>query len=715
VSGRKWCITSVSVQSLYLVHSEERKAKMQRRFSVSLMSRLGSLILPLLLFVLLWGAPGAALVEASAIPTNTQGMSPTGAIAETYHNPLLPQIPGEGGVVESCADPSIIKGQEAGDDYWYVFCTTDPLNSEDRNPEGDFNFRLIPILRSLDLVNWEYVGDVYTERPSLAAPNAGLWAPDVQYINGLYYVYYVITNTADAASPEPDCPYDNSIGVATSPSPAGPWTESPQLVIEPRRAGDGCNFFWTYDPEIFTDDDGTRYIYYGSYYGGLYARELSEDGLTSLPDTSVQVTIGNRYEAPAVVKEGDFYYMFVSATDCCRGPLTGYSVFVGRAPSPTGPFVDREGNSFMQGRVGGNPALSMNGNRWVGPGHNKVFLDFAGQHWNVYHAIDRFDPYFEGAVGFTKRPLMLDPVDWVDGWPTVRGGYWASDDPMPAPAAQPGDTSDYAPMIRPDDQPGVYMDEFSDEFETPELDPEWSWVREPAPESYGLEDGTFRFDTQAADLFVDNNSASVLTRPAPAGEYMVEARVRLDLPPEDCCFNYVQAGLVIRGGEINEPQGAVPLRGDDNYVKLVHVSIWETRQTEFAKEEAPVPEGFPRYGNTVVGPPAEWTYLRIVKRDLGDEELYTPYTSQDGVTWIRGGAWTHRLGEGAQIGLVSMGGDGFTANFDYVRVYNLQVPTAVTLAAIDASGNDGVLPLFLAGVIVAASGTVLVLRRRRAG
>ncbi len=67
--------------------------------------------------------------------------------------------------------------------------------------------------------------------------------------------------------------------------------------------------------------------------------------------------------------------------------------------------------------------------------------------------------------------------------------------------------------------------------------------------------------------------------------------MRLDVPAEGCCFNYVQAGLVVYGG-------------DDSFIKLVHASIWETRQTEFAKE---VPAGTEpsRYGNSVVGPPAD--------------------------------------------------------------------------------------------------------------
>jgi arabinan endo-1,5-alpha-L-arabinosidase len=66
------------------------------------------------------------------------------------------------------------------------------------------------------------------------------------------------------------------------------------------------------------------------------------------------------------------------------------------------------------------------------------------------------------------------------------------------------------------------------------------------------------------------------------------------------------------------------------------------------------------------------TYLWIVKRIQAGEEHYTPYTSTDGVTWVRGGTWPHELGSDASIGLVTMGGSGFTAEFDYLRVYKLK-------------------------------------------
>jgi arabinan endo-1,5-alpha-L-arabinosidase len=172
-------------------------------------------------------------------------------------------------------------------------------------------------------------------------------------------------------------------------------------------------------------------------------------------------------------------------------------------------------------------------------------------------------------------------------------------------------------------------------------------------------------NTQAADLHENSNNASLLLEPAPGGSWVVETKVRLNVPAEGCCWNFTQAGLVVYGN-------------DDNYLRLVNVSIFNTRQTEFGKEVGPaVPPEHPRYGNTVVGAPGEWTWLRVVKRPApagapgglyGGNEAYTAYTSRDGKHWTRGGTWLHHLGSGTRIGLAAMGGAGFRAEFDYVRV-----------------------------------------------
>ena len=59
--------------------------------------------------------------------------------------------------------------------------------------------------------------------------------------------------------------------MATAPTPAGPWTDSGAPVVGPRRGGqvgDG-NFLWTFDPTAVTDTDGSQWLFYGSYYGGI--------------------------------------------------------------------------------------------------------------------------------------------------------------------------------------------------------------------------------------------------------------------------------------------------------------------------------------------------------------------------------------------------------------------------------------------------------------
>ena len=94
-------------------------------------------------------------------------------------------------------------------------------------------------------------------------------------------------------------------------------------------------------------------------------------------------------------------------------------------------------------------------------------------------------------------------------------------------------------------------------------------------------------------------------------------------------------------------------------------SAWGTRQTVFAREMEPARPGYPTHGESAVGAVgADWTWLRIAVRRDGTTESSTASTSRDGIVWARGGTWTHALGEAARIGLVAMGGTGWTVEFD---------------------------------------------------
>src|SRR4029453_3381912 len=102
-----------------------------------------------------------------------------------------------------------------------------------------------------------YAGDAFSTAtlPSWAdkANGAALWAPDVHYTNGQWRSDQGWTRTT--VTPDLD---DNAIGMATAPTPLGPWTDSGAPVVGPRRGGNGNNFLWTLDPEGVRDVDGTE-------------------------------------------------------------------------------------------------------------------------------------------------------------------------------------------------------------------------------------------------------------------------------------------------------------------------------------------------------------------------------------------------------------------------------------------------------------------------
>jgi arabinan endo-1,5-alpha-L-arabinosidase len=195
---------------------------------------------------------------------------------------------------------------------------------------------------------------------------------------------------------------------------------------------------------------------------------------------------------------------------------------------------------------------------------------------------------------------------------------------------------------------------FSDEFDDGALGPEWSWVREPDGGEAG---GAYRWPTQAADLTRESNDASVLLRDAPEGDYTVETKLTIDLGT-DTVRNFQQGGLIVY---VN----------DDHFLRLSHVAIWNTRQTEFGKE-MPFAGGI-SFGGMLVGPPSDTTWLRLSHRtdpENGEHE-YRAATSRDGENWVWGGVWTLPADTEPRIGLVSHGGDTpqATSEFDYFRVY----------------------------------------------
>ena len=573
------------------------------------------------------------------------------AVTLTYTNPLKPAWKNVG-AVNTCGDPAIIHSQTGKDHNWYAYCTSDRLNDQDST------LHYIPTLKSPDLVHWKYIGDAVLDRAPYSAPDGSLWAPDIHYFNGKYYMYFTDPDVVNSAGQT----QASAIGVMTSKTAHGPWTYSPDFVVEPHDAP--CcagSHMWTFDPTVVTDN-GQKYIFYGSYFGGIQARKLSADGLHSDPATQTQITIDNQYEGSFVFKHGGYWYLFNSATNCCNGKLTGYVEFVNRSKDILGPYVDANGKPALDARSGGSIVISQNGNQWVGTGGASVFNDAAGKTWILYHGVDRHHPYL-GPTTTTKRQPLLEPIKWVNGWPEANGGNWTSDAKQKAPAAQKGEKDSIKLSTFQNQQPGSLIANISDDFTSTTLGSQWSWIRPPASPIYTLGTDGLTMDIQHTDLQPGAAQPSLLTEPAPTGNYIVETKVSTDVPATGCCFNYAQPALYI-------------YKGDGNYVKLSVTPLFGTRFIEFGNETHPVPStSYPYYGNTQIGPPADTTWLRIAKTGSGKKQVYRAYYSLDGTNWVAGGVWTHNLGPSPKIAIAGVADQdatqNFHATFSYVHVYNL--------------------------------------------
>lgn len=300
-----------------------------------------------------------------------------------YSNPVLEH---------DAPDPSVIR---AGDGDFYAYTT-----------QSDWPTLVnIPILRSPDLLRWRFVKDAFPRKPRWVTTD--LWAPHIHRIGDDYLLYYSARRFGSSGF---------AIGVARAPSPTGPFVDrGAPLLTGPR--------FTTIDPFVYTSPEGRHYIYWGSNSAPIKVQELSEDGMDVVgepkavlyPDESLEYE--SLVEGAWLVRHGDFYYLMYSGDACCE-PDPHYAVLVARSRSPLGPFT----------RYEGNPILEAN-DSFYGPGHNATVADADGNDWILYHAFARGDVT-------AIRQLLLDPIEWVEGWPRINEGTGPSTTQDTAPAVE---------------------------------------------------------------------------------------------------------------------------------------------------------------------------------------------------------------------------------------------------------------------------------------
>lgn len=394
----------------------------------------------------------------------------------TYKNPVL---------YADYSDPDVCR---VGEDYYMTASSFNCIPG-------------LPILHSKDLVNWEIINYAVerlepAEQFDLASHGNGIWAPSIRYHNGEYYIYW--------GDP------DNGIYMVKTKDPRGRW-EKPVLVHKSKGIIDTCPLW---------DEDGRAWIGHG--YAGSRAGlksilgliEMTPDGTKTIGEDRViydghidNVTI----EGVKLYKRDGLYYIMCPA----GGVPTGYQLAM-RSSRIDGPYdwkiVMAQGKSSINGPHQGG---------WVDTPDGK-------EDWFIH---------FQDIEAY-GRVVHLNPVKWVDGWPTM--GINVDDNYC----GEPVETYKKPALA----VQKIHTPVESDYFDSTTLGMQWQWHANSNALWYFCDAANSRLRLYSAPV-VDGyknlwDVQNLLLQKFPAPEFTATAKVRF-APTEK--YLGERAGLVVMG------------------------------------------------------------------------------------------------------------------------------------------------------------------------
>jgi len=221
-----------------------------------------------------------------------------------------------------------------------------------------------------------------------ATGNAAYAGQVVEGADGRYY-WYAPVEAADTSLPN-----RMSIGVAVSDAPTGPWTDAiGEPLVDWRDVfGDASAGQEIIDPHVLIDDDGSAYLYWGSW---SVARMVPLDAeMTGLAgEITTMKGLDDFYEAPWVFHRGDTYYMLYDwkrgGSDCTPSNYQACIAYA-TASDPAGPWT------FQSIILGGTSSTTV----------HPSMIEFDGAWYLTYHTKDS-----EGG-GHFRRSVAIDEVQW---------------------------------------------------------------------------------------------------------------------------------------------------------------------------------------------------------------------------------------------------------------------------------------------------------------
>lgn len=278
-------------------------------------------------------------------------------------------------------DPSLVR---AGDEYYIATSTFEW-------------FPGVGIYYSKDMANWELVSHALTNDQDVNMmgidSSCGIWAPNLTYDNGIFYLMYTIVYTNRSRFK------DTHNFLITAKDVRGPWTK-PIMI---NSSG--------FDPSIFHDTDGKKYIVNmvldyridKERFSGIDVQEydLSKGILLGKPQRVYKGSHRGFTEGPNIMKKDDYYYLV-----CAEGGTEyGHCAIVLRAKNIYGPYEECPHNPIISSANKPDAPLQR-------AGHMQIMED-KNHNWYMAHLCSRpVDDY-----SILGRETAIQNIEWTeDGW-----------------------------------------------------------------------------------------------------------------------------------------------------------------------------------------------------------------------------------------------------------------------------------------------------------
>jgi xylan 1,4-beta-xylosidase len=390
-----------------------------------------------LALAVLTGVHAAPAAPATWTPDNGNG---------TYTNPIF---------YDEFSDPDLI---HVGDWFYLTGTTMHTMPG-------------LPVLRSKDLVNWEflsYAADRLDYGPAFRLEDGkdiygqGIWAPSLRYRNGTFYIFSNVNGRATQ--------------IYSATDPRGPWTHR-----EMKRG--------LHDLSVLFEDDGRAWVVWD--HQEMHLGQLTDDLTDIVPGTEKILFAKN-----AGMGEGAHFYKINGKYYILSANyMGGFRMPAARADRIDGPYEVNQSISSDED-FGGVMAHHFGGDRNHPEIHDPnptakhretlhqggIVLTDAGEWWG-------FSMMDANSVG---RLLALSPITWQDGWP-----YFG----LPGNLKRTPRTW-VKPKTAAPQQVRVPF-ERSDDFSGSTLKPIWQWNHVPVDGKWSLSErpGYLRLHTLPAPSF----------------------------------------------------------------------------------------------------------------------------------------------------------------------------------------------------------------------